>query len=1585
MLGRRLDCMELEDRTLFNAAPLAAGLGNPGPSASNVASPQNVLPPADAQVVNVVLIDSTLANSNQLAQAALAGDKVILYDGAHQSASQVLSEVVTWAQSSGERIGELAILSHGVGGTFELGNQWITTTSLSETSAAWQQLGSVLAERADIELFGCGVAVPGSSGQALIDQLSTLTGAQVYASTNVTGQGGDWTLEAASAGANPLLSASDVPLDSAALLNYDGTLATIAIDTTSSAATASGGSSNLTFAHTVNSVGDPILIVDIAVAHGGGSDPVTSVTYGGQSLTLAASANTPNTQSADIWYLLGPTVGTANVTINLSSSSNVVASATDYFGVNQATPFGLSATATGTAGSSPSVTVVSLLGQVVVDSLAVQGNSLSIAPSASGETQLWSQATGTTASDVLGGGSSAPGGLLTTMSWTETANHNWALAAIPLLADVLPVDQAPTITVPAAQATSDTSTLTFNSGNGNAITVADSDSGGNAEQVTLSVASGTLTLGGMAGLTVTAGANGSASMTVQGTLAKLDAALNGLTYTPPSNLTNSGSDTLSIVANDLGNSGLGGPLTASSTVNIAITHVDRAPVNTIPAAQSVNDNTTLVFSSGNGNQLSVADSDANGSVEQVALTVGSGTLNLSGTSGLTFIAGSNGSASMTVQGTLANIDAALGGLIYAPPAGLTNNSSDTLSLFANDLGNTGLGGPLTATSTVGIVVNHVDQAPLNTIPGAQAVNDNTTLVFSSGNGNQLSVADSDANGSVEQVALTVGCGTLNLSGTSGLTFTAGSNGSAAMTIQGTLANINAALNGLIYAPPANLTNSSSDTLSLVANDLGNTGLGGPLTATSTVAITLDHVDLAPVNAVPGALSVNDNATLVFSSANGNQISVSDADANGNPEQIALAVGSGTLTFSGTAGLTFTAGSNGSSSLTVQGTLANLDAALNGLTYSPPANLTNNGSDTLSLTVNDLGNAGLGGPLTATSTIAITLDHVDLAPVNTVPGAQGVYDNATLIFSSAAGNQISVADADANGSPEQIVLAVGSGTLTFSGTTGLTFTAGSNGSNSLTVQGTLANLDAALNGLTYTPPANQFNGSSDTLSLVASDLGNTGLGGPIITNSSVNIAINHLDVAPVDSAPASQTTWLNTPLVFSTAGGNAISIADRDAGGNAEQVALAVNSGTLTLGGTAGLTFTAGSSGSASLTIQGTLANLNAALNGLTYTPATNYVGTASLQIVANDLGNSGVGGSQTATTQVNITVNDGAPTLVVPASQISKNVGLVFSSATGNPIVVGTSGSPSDVLGVMLTATNGTVTLASTSGLTFTNGNGQNNATMSFSGTVSAINAALNGMTFQTAAYSDSLQIAATNLAGPGGTPITVTANVAIAQTPLIAPPVSTSIALSQPSPLHSVATISTVVQPAAPSIVLPAALQSVAPPSAQSPAARFAAPPPMAMPSQAETRLPAASLAVGDPSSFDPLTAQAQPHSIGGSRARVVREFAGLYAATHQVLTDDLDNVRRQFQATLHSQVFVIGSALTVSTSLSVGYVMWMLRSGMLISSIIAQLPAWQLMDPLVILSRMDGSDGGKSSDDDDESLQSILEASPYGKAVPA
>src|SRR5260221_169284 len=166
-------------------------------------------------------------------------------------------------------------------------------------------------------------------------------------------------------------------------------------------------------------------------------------------------------------------------------------------------------------------------------------------------------------------------------------------------------------------------------------------------------------------------------------------------------------------------------------------------------------------------------------------------------------------------------------------------------------------------------------------------------------------------------------------------------------------------------------------------------------------------------------------------------------------------------------------------MTFTGTQANVDAALNNLVYR--GNLNFNGSDTITLTSNDQGNTGSGGALSDTDTIAVTVNAVNDAPVNTVPGAQTVSENTNLTIAG-----VSVNDVDVGGGQLQETLSATNGIITLSGTTGLTFTAGANASGSMTFTGTQANVDAALNNLVYRGNLN-FNGS-DTITLVSNDQG-----------------------------------------------------------------------------------------------------------------------------------------------------------------------------------------------------------------------------------------------------------------------------------------------------------------------------------------------------------------------------------------------------------------------------------------------------------------------------------------------------------------
>src|SRR5207253_1406703 len=156
---------------------------------------------------------------------------------------------------------------------------------------------------------------------------------------------------------------------------------------------------------------------------------------------------------------------------------------------------------------------------------------------------------------------------------------------------------------------------------------------------------------------------------------------------------------------------------------------------------------------------------------------------------------------------------------------------------------------------------------------------------------------------------------------------------------------------------------------IVTNDQGNTGSGGPLSDTDTVNITVNPVNDAPVNTVPGAQVVNEDTALAVGG-----ISVTDVDGNLSTVQLAVANGTVTVTLSGTA--TITAGASGTATLTLSGSQADINATLASLAYQGTLNY--NGPDTLTVTSRDC---------TLALHVALpifTVNPVNDAPVNTVP-------------------------------------------------------------------------------------------------------------------------------------------------------------------------------------------------------------------------------------------------------------------------------------------------------------------------------------------------------------------------------------------------------------------------------------------------------------------------------------------------------------------------------------------------------------------------------------------------------------------------
>ncbi len=91
-------------------------------------------------------------------------------------------------------------------------------------------------------------------------------------------------------------------------------------------------------------------------------------------------------------------------------------------------------------------------------------------------------------------------------------------------------------------------------------------------------------------------------------------------------------------------------------------------------------------------------------------------------------------------------------------------------------------------------------------------------------------------------------------------------------------------------------------------------------------------------------TVAEDSSVLFNAANSNKITISDSDDFGSNETVTLSVAHGKLNLSQTTGLTVTGNSTGS--ITITGSLTNLNAAINGLKYTPTADY--NGTDTLNI-------------------------------------------------------------------------------------------------------------------------------------------------------------------------------------------------------------------------------------------------------------------------------------------------------------------------------------------------------------------------------------------------------------------------------------------------------------------------------------------------------------------------------------------------------------------------------------------------------------------------------------------------------------
>lgn len=318
-----------------------------------------------------------------------------------------------------------------------------------------------------------------------------------------------------------------------------------------------------------------------------------------------------------------------------------------------------------------------------------------------------------------------------------------------------------------------------------------------------------------------------------------------LTYTPAANA--NGTSTFTVAVRDSGGTANGGVDTSPpQTFTITVNAINDAPSFTVGPNQTIDED------AGAQTVNPWATAISAGPPDEAAQTL---TFNITG----------NTNAALF---SIAPAVAANGTLSYTPAADANGTATITLTLSDSGPGAPPPNANTSPSQTFTVTVNAVNDAPVNTVPGAQTTGDTIPLVFSSANGNAISVADADAGTGLVRMSFATGAaanGTLSLANPGGVLATLAGNGTASVVATGTITALNAALNGpaggLTYTPVAGT--SAARTITVTTDDQGNTGSGGPQTDTDTITVNVDAPPVVTSTPATGA-TIAENAAITVS-------------------------------------------------------------------------------------------------------------------------------------------------------------------------------------------------------------------------------------------------------------------------------------------------------------------------------------------------------------------------------------------------------------------------------------------------------------------------------------------------------------------------------------------------------------------------------------------------------------------------------------------------------------------------------------------------------------------------------------------------
>ncbi|WP_027359074.1 DUF4347 domain-containing protein [Desulforegula conservatrix] len=941
---------------------------------------------SSAHRVEVVFVDSRVSDAKNLLAGLSPDCTAVFIDAGKDGLSQMADYL-----SAHPGADAVHILAHGSDGNLLLGSTFLDSDSIKGKADDLSKIGGLLSEEGDILIYSCGFGA-GDKGAALVGTLAAMTGADVAASDDRTGKGGDWDLEIRSGKID-----ADLPFSSQAVLNYDHDLVRLPVIITVTNNNDSGAGSlrqaisdsmdgdTITFASgmTINlstkaldnsGVNDDSMLVinkgltiDGDLDNDGTPDVVLDADYNGRVLKIESGTVTLDGLTLTNGLLSGDGG-------NYDSPGGSALGAAIY---NDSTLTILNSnitgnTATGGGGGGGAYHGGAAAYEGFLGFGGGGGSGISGHGGAAGGNSLNSNgAAGANGNGGGGAGGAAPGissdrsytpangSAGGTVSWTyQGNNYSGTIGGDGGTSSGGGYGGYAFILDSGGYGGSVTGAGGGGGGAGTATgAIGGSAVGGIYNKGTLNIASTNFILnqgaGGGGGGGRGAGGTGTGAVYNEGTL----------NY-------NNTSTTFNI--NNLGAGGFQGnnSVQAASVNDIAGTAAIVSDWDKGPYVTSVNSSTANGrYNAGDVISIQVVFSENVDVAGTPTLTLETGTTDRvvdyfegSGTNTLTF--------KYTVQTGDASLD-----LDYANINALDLNGG-TITSATKANANCNLPSPGMANSLGANKAIAIGPAASITAPGTFSVTEDVSAAIAG-----ISFADADAGDSIETATLSVNSGTLTA--TTGNNVTVGGTAQA-LTLTGKIADINA----FVAAHSVTFT-TAQDATSDVSLGLGLINNGGSQIVSKTATITVAAVNDAPVNNVPATQTVMAGSSLAFSSANNNLISVTDVDA-GDSQNMTVEVRStgGTLSWAipGT-----------SNFWGAQAKLSTLNQFyLSSLSFTPDSGFT--GQASIKITTTDLGNTGTGGALTDIDFIYINVDGT--APTLAASGSTPA-DNATVVSLTAS--------------------------------------------------------------------------------------------------------------------------------------------------------------------------------------------------------------------------------------------------------------------------------------------------------------------------------------------------------------------------------------------------------------------------------------------------------------------------------------------------------------------------------------------------------------------------------------------------------